>query len=503
MLNKHLRICLIALALSVFVPFLLSCSPARATQKPKDGYNIKIKMKGAKDTVYLGYHYGSQIYIEDTFRLDPKTGVCEMKGEKTLFGGIYLAITMDKNAKGKKETKYFDFLVDNKEQHFSLEVDTSDFVKSMKITNSPTNDLFNKYQRYLATHQDDLNKWKTELDTLNAHKNKTPEDTVRARDLREKLTAKDKEINEYRLDFVKKNPTSLLTTIFKGMQEVQASDDVKKVDSLWLRYIRQHYWDNIDFNDERLVRTPVLGGKITAFLENYTVRTPDSIIVSANQIIDKSLNNKETFKFTLTQVMTMYENPKYMGMDAVFVNLAERYYLNADSKVYWMDTTRMKKLRERVNKIKPTLIGAQATPMVMQDTAMQTHKLYDVKAEYTVILFWSHSCGHCKKHMPEYIDIYNKYKSKNVDFYSVCTDPDQKEIKKFIVEQKVNFPVYFDAYGRNNFHTTYDIYSTPVVYVLDKDKKIKAKRLSSEQLDDILGKFLNKESAGMIKESRN
>ena len=32
----------------------------------------------------------------------------------------------------------------------------------------------------------------------------------------------------------------------------------------------------------------------------------------------------------------------------------------------------------------------------------------------------------------------------------------------------------------------FDIYSTPVIYILDKDKKIKAKRLGAEQVVDML-----------------
>ena len=32
----------------------------------------------------------------------------------------------------------------------------------------------------------------------------------------------------------------------------------------------------------------------------------------------------------------------------------------------------------------------------------------------------------------------------------------------------------------------YDIFSTPVIYVLDKDKKIKAKRIGTEQVIDVV-----------------
>ncbi len=41
----------------------------------------------------------------------------------------------------------------------------------------------------------------------------------------------------------------------------------------------------------------------------------------------------------------------------------------------------------------------------------------------------------------------------------------------------------------NNFKERFDIYSTPVIYILDRDKKIKAKRLSADQVVDLLKNF--------------
>jgi hypothetical protein len=43
-----------------------------------------------------------------------------------------------------------------------------------------------------------------------------------------------------------------------------------------------------------------------------------------------------------------------------------------------------------------------------------------------------------------------------------------------------------------NYQQTYDIYSTPKVFVLDKDKKIIAKNLSISQLEDLLDRLQNK-----------
>jgi hypothetical protein len=44
----------------------------------------------------------------------------------------------------------------------------------------------------------------------------------------------------------------------------------------------------------------------------------------------------------------------------------------------------------------------------------------------------------------------------------------------------------FDPIHINNLKEKFDIYSTPVIYILDKDKRIKAKRLGSEQVVDML-----------------
>ncbi|NBR15584.1 MAG: hypothetical protein EBU01_13565, partial [Crocinitomicaceae bacterium] len=46
-----------------------------------------------------------------------------------------------------------------------------------------------------------------------------------------------------------------------------------------------------------------------------------------------------------------------------------------------------------------------------------------------------------------------------------------------------------------NYQTTYDIFSTPIVYILDKDKKIIAKRVSISQIEDMLDHLQNKKDA--------
>ena len=71
--------------------------------------------------------------------------------------------------------------------------------------------------------------------------------------------------------------------------------------------------------------------------------------------------------------------------------------------------------------------------------------------------------------------------------YAVQTKDDVNEWKKFIRDNKLtDFIHVFDPIHLNDLKTKFDIYSTPVIYILDHDKKIVAKRLSAEQVSDML-----------------
>ncbi|MEM7040879.1 MAG: hypothetical protein AAF570_28205, partial [Bacteroidota bacterium] len=48
----------------------------------------------------------------------------------------------------------------------------------------------------------------------------------------------------------------------------------------------------------------------------------------------------------------------------------------------------------------------------------------------------------------------------------------------------------YDPKNRTNFRIFYDIYSTPVIYLLDENKHIKAKRLGVDDLENYLRREL-------------
>jgi hypothetical protein len=450
---------------------------------PAGGYEIKVKIHGLKDTVcYLGNHFGDKQYVKDTIRLD-KEGSGVFKGKDSLPGGIYLVIMPNKT--------YFEILVD--EQKFSIETDTVDFISNFKPTGSVENKLFNEHQRFIADKSKETQELKTRLNV-----NKDNKDSTKI--LRERVAGIDKEVKAYRIKLMNDYPKSFIAKIFRTMSEPEVPDPPKDANgnitdsTFQYRYYKAHYWDNVDFADDRMLRTPIFQNKVKTYTNQLTPQIPDSIIASCDTIIEKSKANKEVFKYCVATLTNFYENSNIMGFDKVFVHLSEKYYLT--DKAYWADSTLKAKIQARVEKIKPNILFSVAHDLAMPDTGFVMHTLHSVKAKYTVLVFWDPTCSHCKIEIPKLLQYYDSVKTKlSLEVFSVGIESDMDVWKKYIKEHKLDWINVSDLYNQTNFRNYYDIYSTPVVYLLDERKRIIAKRLDTEKLQG----FINDLVSGKVK----
>jgi FAD synthase len=95
--------------------------------------------------------------------------------------------------------------------------------------------------------------------------------------------------------------------------------------------------------------------------------------------------------------------------------------------------------------------------------------------------------GVLKKFTPKLQEFYDAYKKEfDLEVFAVYTETDTTEWFKTIKEKKLNWTNAADLLWNTNFKKYYDIYSTPVIYILDRQKKIIAKRIDVEQLPDFL-----------------
>ncbi len=443
------------------------------------GYAIKGKIKGWQDTVcYLGNYFGKYFPVKDTARIG-KDGSFEFKNKEKLLDGIYIVILPNKT--------WIEILLD-KNQTFSFETDSAKMVENIKFKNSPENEQFYKYLKFMVKQQTSVEPVRKRIIAIredSTGKYDKVKDSVKI--YQDRINAAETEIDKYKNDIIKNYPDQFLAAIFIAQKDPIIPDAPLlpggQKDSLFpYQYYKNHFWDNIPPSDDRLLRTPIFHNKLKQFFDKVVVQDPDSIIKESDILINKTNGNKETFKYIVWYMTTTYETHTIMGFDAVFVNLVEKYYMT--NQAYWVDTVTNQKIIHRALTIKPLLLGKMAPSIIMQDTLDKNVALYDVKSKYTVIVFWDPDCGHCQKVIPKLREEYEKkLKAKGVKVYAVDIEDNTEKWKKFIIDNKMDWINVHDKFQQYPLRQLYDIYSTPVIYLLDENKLIKAKRIDVEQLD--------------------
>jgi hypothetical protein len=468
---------------------LISCTLAVA----QSGYNIPITLKPYKNTyVYLGYYYGKLKALADSALLDAN-GKGVFSGKQPLPGGIYFVVSPRKEI-------LFEVLID-KQQNFSIAADSASLPTNVSFTGSSENILFQLYTRFTNQIGNEINKTSATLkDAKNA------KDSAKLKTRLKQLTDR---MQLYRDSMVAKNPNSFLTTLFQAMKEpvvpAGAQHPGGKYDSMYAyRYYKTHYWDGVSFSDARLVRTPFFEAKLEKYYRELVVPSPDTIKQEVDHMLLYARTSPDMFKFLLVHFVQKYVNPEYMGQDAVFVHLFEKYINTGQADFF---TQQYKEFMfKRAYSMMANLIGQPAANLELVDTLDRPAHLYDIRSEFTVICFWDPTCSHCKEVVPKVDSIFKaKWKNEGVTVYGVMVDGGKDLWKKFINEHNLSGWTHAyqlpsqqkeeEAAGKPNYRQLYDVYQTPILYLLDKDKHIIAKKLTYLQLDEVIDlKLKNKKS---------
>lgn len=472
------------------------------------GQKLRFKVDGVADTtVFLTKYVGQKLYYADTAQL--KNGIAEFD-KKNLKPGI-LAFLMPGQ-------KYFEFVYNNEE--INIETSAKDLIGAMKVKKSEENKVFISYIQYI---QQQRNK-STELSKIRDGLSKDDPKYTR---VTEQMDSVSKLVSAYQQKLLKDHANLLTAKIIKMSVDVEIPDYPRDANgnvtdsSYRYKYYRAHFWDNIDLKDERLVNTPVFHQKLEYFFgKNMIIQHPDSVLAAAFPFCDALNPSGELFKYSVDYITNSSAKSNIMGMDKVFVRMCERYYCRTNpatgkSYAYWMPEDKLKSLCEDIDIKKHLVQGVVPPNIILRDTTDATWRdFYSLKNEYVILYFWDPECGHCKKTTPKLQQLYaEKLKARGVEIFAVgkATGEDFEKWKQYIRDNKLTFinvgltntlykaamedarqfvPKYTTLESLN-YHDTYDIYATPRIIVLDKDKKIVAKQLTISQLEDLLDRLQN------------
>jgi len=438
------------------------------------GYDIKFTITGLKDTTaYLAYHFGESTLVMDTATVSAQ-GEFAFTNKKELREGLYfLAIGF---------TKAFEFVV-SKNQHFNITTSTADYSSHLS-SDEAENTLFFDHLKFNAEQLVLADPFiKVLKDSTASEKAKTE-----ARESYRKIAIT---ANQYQEDMLAQHPATVLGKILKANKPQTAPEPPKKangqIDSTFqLRWYRQHFFDNIDLADDMYARLPnqFYKNAINEYLDKLYAQNPDSLWTGIQYIINKTKKNRETYKYAVWTCIVKYQQPEIMGLDELYMRLYDEYLATGEMD-FWMSDKTKQDIKETADRIRPCTIGKTGANLIMQDVNLRPKALYDVKAKYTLLYIFSSSCGHCKTETPKLVEFYQLNKTKfDVDIYAVDADTAMAETKRFIKEMKMPWTTVSGPRSyQGSYRVLYDAETTPAIYILDNNKKIIAKKLKVEQLE--------------------
>ena len=446
-----------------------------------EGYKITLNINSAQNQkVKLAYYYLDNIYIKDSLQLD-NNGKGIVKADTLLTQGLYKIYLDEKN--------HFDFLL-GADQDFSI-LKESFASSEIRITGASETEEFAKYTVFLKDMQ------KKGADLSKKLESATAEEKANLQAELAKLTP---EVQDYWFKIKGKYPNTFLSA-FLLANYVPAIDvsalplEIQQNDSLLLlarfNYQKAHFWDYFDYTDERFLYTPLYKPKLETWFTKVLYQNYDSIKPAVYKFIEDVRPSKRIFQFAVSWFLNSSINSNIMGMDALFVDLARSYYFSGQA--FWTSDESMKKIRDNVTFAEHNLIGLTAPDLTLENIDGEFVNLHKIQSKITILVIYEPNCSHCKVFVPQLHDeVYQKFKDKGLKIYAIYSMTDKEEWNDFLIKNKLfDWVNVWDENHISQFKILYDARKTPAVYVLDENKKIIAKGMSVEQIDNMMKDILN------------
>jgi len=456
------------LSLFSFLSLFSSLSQAES------GFRITVEVKGLTEgDMMLGYHYGNSKFVLDTAKI-VSPGNYLFQGSERLEPGVYILVFPGNT--------FFDLVID-KDQNFGIVTTVNDFLENTSFTNSPENTRFFQYLKDISSYRQQITSNNVEINDNTMDEDRRVQLVEENRSLNEKIrSSQDAYVNQF--------PDGLFSKILIAQREPDLPDPPEGLDEKEIRLFKYNqyknrFWEHFDFSDQRLLRSPIYHARLNQFFGEVLVQNTDTLIAEADRMVDRARVNQDVFRYTVWFITNHFERSQIMGHDAVFVHMLERYYLSGEA--FWVTEESRASLAERVSRMKPLLIGKLAPDINVFFANRQRISLHDVDAEYTILYFWDSNCGHCKRETPLLNGLYQRFRDRGVKVFAMNLDGDSQSwlnaVEEYGLQSWINVA---DPYNESGFREKYDVFATPIIYLLDRDKRIVAKRIDAQ----VLGRFM-------------
>ena len=260
-----------------------------------------------------------------------------------------------------------------------------------------------------------------------------------------------------------------------------------------MEFLKQHYWDKVDFTDTALLHSNVFADKIISYLAIYQnnrfnqKQLETEFIKAVTIALGAASVNPDIYKFMLDYLVGGFD--KY-HFDDVITYIAD----NFQDPFSCEDAARKSSLQKKLDNFKKLAVGKTSPDIEVPDSKGNKMRLLSLRNEFILLIFWSTQCPHCTEMMPKLKAFYDKQKTKRLEVMAVSLDTSKASWTCFIKTEKLNWINVSELKGYfGKAEDEYNVYATPTMYLLDRDKKIIAKPITWRELEQALNQNLNSE----------
>ena len=260
-----------------------------------------------------------------------------------------------------------------------------------------------------------------------------------------------------------------------------------------MTWLKNHFLDGTDFQDTLLLHSDAWVNKAIAYLSLYSnnrlnqKQLEAEFIKAVTIILSAAAVNPDVYKFLLDYFVGGFD--KY-HFDEVITYIAD----NFQDPFACEDQERKTTLQKKLENFRKISIGKIAPGFSIADVRGKSVTLSSVSSDYLLLIFWSTECGHCMDMMPKVKQLYDKQKPKKMEIIAISLDTSRTAWTSFISKEKLNWINCSELKGFNSQTADeYNIYATPTMFLLDREKKIISKPVSYRELEQSLreNKLLN------------
>ena len=239
--------------------------------------------------------------------------------------------------------------------------------------------------------------------------------------------------------------------------------------------------DKIDFNDTTLIE----GGFMWETIAEYITQAQESdadpknqmynLILAADNVLGRSVTSYQMYVAVYQYLLSGFSE---LGANAIVDYLVRMPYLeslNANEE----QRNSIISIAESYERVK---IGLQSPEIQCITVFDKEFDLYDIDKKYTIILFWSYSCPHCRDLISELGRLTSE--KNDVAIVTVNVSGDFKQVKKLLKKAglKKQYNVCDGKGWNSEIVEDYAVNMTPSLFLLDKDKIIISKPFDLEEI---------------------